>query len=215
MLRLVCNLSFAALLGFGTAHAETVTVAALGDSLTQGYGLPQDQGLVPQLQRWLDAAGANAEIVNAGVSGDTTQGGLARVAWTLTDEIDALIVALGANDMLRGIEPSVVRENLEGILEIANDAEVPVLFVGFTAPGNYGPEYRNEFDAIYPDLASLFDVMFIDRFFDPIANARDKGGLRVELLQADGLHPNRDGVALIVERLGPSVLELVEAARKR
>ena len=215
MLRLVCNLSLAALLGFGTAHAETVTVAALGDSLTQGFGLPQDQGLVPQLQRWLDAAGADVVIVNAGVSGDTTQGGLSRVAWTLTDEIDAMIVALGANDMLRGIEPSVVRDNLGAILEVARDADVPVLLVGFTAPGNYGPDYKDEFDAIYPNLASVFDVLFIDRFFEPIARMQGNGGLRVEFLQADGLHPNSDGVALIVERLGPKVSELIEGVRDR
>lgn len=213
MLRLVCNLSLVTLLGFGTAHAETITVAALGNSLTQGYGLAQDQGLVPQLQRWLNASGADVVIVNAGVSGDTTQGGLARVAWTLSDEVDAMILALGSNDMLRGIEPSVVRDNLEGILAAARVASVHVLLVGFTAPGNYGPEYKSEFDAIYPDLAAEFDVLFIDHFFEPIADSQDGGGLRVEFMQPDGLHPNRNGVALIVEQMGPKILELVDGVR--
>jgi len=214
-LRQLRNLSLAVLTGLGSAHAETVTVAALGDSLTQGYGLPPDQGLIPQLQDWLDAEGADTVIVNAGVSGDTTRGGLARVGWTLTEETDALIVALGSNDVLRGIEPSVARANLEGILGTAADAGVPVLLAGFTAPGNYGPDYKNEFDAIFPDLAAEFGVLFIDRFLEPIIGERDEGRPPVELLQADGLHPNRDGVALIVERLGPKVAELADSVRDR
>ncbi len=215
MLRFFCNLSLAAVLGIGAANADTVTIAALGDSLTQGYGLPPDQGLVPQLQRWLDAEGTDAVIVNSGVSGDTTQGGLARVAWTLTEETDALIVALGANDMLRGIEPSVARANLEGILSVAKDAEIPVLLVGFTATGNFGPEYKDEFDAMFSDLAREFGVLFLDRFFEPIAHAQDDGWLRMDLLQSDGLHPNTDGVALIVERLGPKVVELANGIDER
>lgn len=210
---MVFNLSIAALLGFGAAHAEPVTIAALGDSLTQGYGLPPGQGLVPQLQRWLDATGIETEIVNAGVSGDTTQGGLARVAWTLTEETDALIVALGANDMLRGIQPSVVRENLEGILGFATKTEVPVLLVGFTAPGNYGPDYKNEFDATFPELAAEFGVLYLERFFEPITGELSQGGLRLEFFQADGLHPNSEGVTLIVDRLGPKVVELIEGVR--
>ena len=214
MLRTFRNLSYAALLGLGTAHAETVTIAALGDSLTQGFGLPQDQGLVPQLQNWLNAEETGALIVNAGVSGDTTQGGLARIAWTLTEETDALIVALGANDMLRGIEPSLVRANLKGILEAARDAEIPVLLVGFTATGNFGAEYKKEFDALFPDLADEFDVLFVERFFAPITRTQDQEWLRSDLMQADGLHPNRDGVSLIVERLGPKVVELANSVHE-
>ncbi|MCY3996534.1 MAG: arylesterase [Rhodobacter sp.] len=214
-LRQLRNLSIAALIGLGSAHAETVTIAALGDSLTQGYGLPPDQGFVPQLQTWLDADGADTVIVNAGVSGDTTQGGLARVDWTLTEETDALIVALGANDVLRGIEPSVVRANLEGILGTAVDAGVPVLLAGFAAPGNYGPDYKNEFDAIFPDLATEFGALFIDRFLEPIIREGDESRPPVELLQADGLHPNREGVALIVEQLGPKVAELANRVREK
>ncbi len=214
-LRFLCNLLLAIILGVGTTHASTMTVAALGDSLTQGYGLPPEEGFVPQLQRWLDIDGTDAVIVNAGVSGDTTQGGLARIAWTLTEDTDALIVALGANDMLRGIKPSVTRRNLEGILRIAGDADIPVLLVGFTASGNYGPEYKARFDAIFPDLASEFGILFIERFFAPIAGAQDGGLPRMDLLQADGLHPNREGVALVVDRLGPKVVELVVKARER
>ena len=214
VLRQLRNLSLAVLVGLGSTQAETVTVAALGDSLTQGYGLLPDQGLIPQLQDWLDSEGADTVIVNAGVSGDTTQGGLARVNWTLTEETDALIVALGANDVLRGIEPSVVRANLEGILDAAVEAGVPVLLAGFAAPGNYGPDYKNEFDAIFPDLATEFGVLFIDRFLEPIIREGDEGRPPVELLQADGLHPNREGVALIVEQLGPKVAELANRVRE-
>ncbi|MEX0309274.1 MAG: GDSL-type esterase/lipase family protein, partial [Tateyamaria sp.] len=114
----------------GLAAAEPVTIAALGDSLTQGYGLPIEQGFVPQLQAWLTQAGHDVQVINAGVSGDTTQGGLSRVAWTLTPDVDAMIVALGGNDLLRGIGPEVSRANLDGIVQAATEAGVEVLVIG-------------------------------------------------------------------------------------
>lgn len=197
----------------GAARAETVTVAALGDSLTQGYGLPQGEGLVPQLQAWLDAAGADATVLNAGVSGDTTAGGLSRVAWTLTPEVDAMIVALGGNDFLRGIDPGVTRANLRGILEAAAEAEVPVLLVGIAASGNYGPEFKAEFDAIFPDLAAAFGVPLYPSIFDGILAGSDVDSARDAFMQDDGIHPNAEGVARIVEAMGPAVLALVETAR--
>jgi acyl-CoA thioesterase-1 len=192
------------------AQAETV-IAALGDSLTQGYGLPRDEGLVPQLEAWLRQNGADARVINAGVSGDTTAGGLSRVDWTLTDEVDVMIVALGGNDLLRGVDPQAARSNLDGILQAAEARDVEVLLVAIAAPGNYGADYKSSFDAIFPDLAAEYDTLLAPSFFDAIRTEGDQVGL-ARYMQPDGIHPNADGVELIVEALGPSVLELVERA---
>ncbi|MEM9575854.1 MAG: arylesterase [Pseudomonadota bacterium] len=194
------------------AMADEVVIAALGDSLTQGYGLIQEQGFVPQLQAWLDANGVEARLINAGVSGDTTAGGLARVGWTLTPEVDGMIVALGGNDLLRGLDPSVSRANIEGILQAAAELSVEVLLVGMQAPGNFGPAYKSEFDAIYPDLAAKYGVLHFDDFFAGL-NVETGDPSRVQaFMQPDGIHPNAEGVSRIVEALGPKVLELAEKA---
>lgn len=198
----------------GAAQAEDMVIAALGDSLTQGYGLPVEEGFVPQLQAWLDAEGAEVRLINAGVSGDTTAGGLARVGWTLTPEVDAMIVALGGNDLLRGLPVAQARSNIAGILEAADSADVEVLLVGMEAPGNYGPDYKAEFDAIYPELADEFGSLYLDSFFAGLTEdgqATDPSQLRA-FFQADGIHPNAEGVARIVARIGPEVLALVDAA---
>ncbi len=192
--------------------AAEVTVAALGDSLTQGYGLPPAEGFVPQLQGWLDAHGADAEVLNAGVSGDTTAGGLSRVDWTLTPEVDAMIVALGGNDLLRGIDPATSKANLDGILAAADAAGVEVLLVGLTAPGNYGPDYKAAFDAMYAALARKWDVALVPSFLGALSDLPDRAGAMADYMQADGIHPNARGVALIVEALGPEVLDLLERA---
>jgi acyl-CoA thioesterase-1 len=194
------------------AAAEPVTVAALGDSLTQGYGLPQDRGFVPQLQAWLIAHGADVAVLNAGVSGDTTSGGLSRVDWTLTPDVDAMIVALGGNDLLRGIDPAVVRANLDGILGSAEGRGVPVLLVGITAPGNYGPEYQRDFDAVYVDLAREHGALMVPSFLGAIEMLPDRASAMSTYMQPDGIHPNAAGVALVVEALGPEVLRLVKEA---
>lgn len=191
--------------------AEPVIIAAMGDSLTHGYGLPPEQGFVPQLQRWLVAQGSDATLINAGVSGDTTAGGLSRVAWTLTPEVDAVIVSLGANDFLRAIDPAATRANLEGILQAAKAAEVEILLVGMRAPGNFGPDYKNAFDQIYPDLARTYGTLFLESFFAGLGEGTPAEF--ADLLQGDGLHPNAAGVAKIVEGFGPSVLELIEQAQ--
>lgn len=200
-------------LGGYAAAAETVTIAALGDSLTQGYGLPQGDGFVPQLQAWLDGQGAGVEVINAGVSGDTSAGGAARVDWTLTPQVDGLIVALGGNDLLRGIDPAATRTNLETILQAAQRADVPVLLIGMKAPGNYGPDYKARFDAIYPDLAARFDTVYAESFLGGIAGPDAAPADVLPWLQGDGIHPNADGVARIVAALGPSVLDLAGRAR--
>ena len=193
------------------ASAEPVTIAALGDSLTQGFGLPAEQGFVPQLERWLVAKGADVQLINAGVSGDTTAGGLARAAWTLTPDVDAMIVTLGGNDLLRGIDPATSKANLKGILEAADSANVEVLLVGMQAPGNFGPEYKAAFDGMYPDLAEGFDTLYMESFFEGLGTG-DLSAAR-KYMQADGIHPNAEGVTKVVEAFGPRVLELIELAK--
>lgn len=189
---------------------------ALGDSLTQGYGLPQPDGFVPQLQAWLAENGTEVTVINAGVSGDTTAGGRARMDWTLTDDVDAMIVALGGNDLLRGIDPVNSRENLTAIMEGAKARGLPVLLIGLSAPGNYGPAYKAAFDAIYPELAEAYDALLIRSFFDPLMEGTQMEGTEPDpatfgtYMQPDGIHPNATGVAKIVEGVGPRVLELLE-----
>ena len=206
------NLSLAMILGGTAAQAQTVTIAALGDSLTAGYGLPRDDGFVPQLQGWLDAQGADVQLINAGVSGDTTAGGLSRVDWTLTPQVDAMIVTLGGNDYLRAIDPAVSRANLDGILQKAGDVEV--LLVGLTAGGNYGPAYQEAFNSMYADLAATYDVALYPTFFAGLLAAAGRQDRVLDFMQADGIHPNKDGVAAIVAALGPHVLDLATAARE-
>jgi acyl-CoA thioesterase-1 len=195
-----------------SAACDEVVIAAFGDSLTQGYGLLPEDGFVARLQEWLDAEGIEARLVNAGVSGDTTAGGLARVGWTLTPEVDGMLVTLGGNDLLRGLDPDLSRENLAGILQAAAEADVAVLLVGMEAPGNFGPEYKAAFDAIYPDLAEEYGAIYAESFFAGLNVAGgDPASVRA-FMQPDGIHPNAIGVRLIVEALGPKVAELVRRA---
>lgn len=199
----------ALILATGLAQAEPVRVAALGDSLTQGYGLLSEQGFVPQMQGWLTAHGAEVTLINAGVSGDTTAGGRNRVGWTLTPDVDGMIVTLGGNDLLRGIDPAASRENLRDILVQAQAAEVNVFLVGMRATGNFGPEYKADFDSIYPDLAAEFQVPLFADFF---AGLRATGASQADiqsLMQADGIHPNPEGVVLIVDAMGPALLDWI------
>ncbi len=190
------------------AWAGEATILAFGDSLTQGYGLLDQQGLVPQLDKWLEDNGHEVRIVNGGVSGDTTAGGAARVDWSLTPDVDAMIVTLGGNDMLRGIDPAVSRDNLDRILAAAQDYGVEVLLVGMKAPGNYGPDYKAAFDRIYPDLAETYETLFVEDFFGGLGDA-DPAEVQ-DYFQPDGIHPNAEGVKKIVTALGPKVVELVQ-----
>lgn len=205
--------AIALILWAGLACAEEVVIAALGDSLTQGYGLPPEQGFVPQLEAWLRDQGRDVRVVNAGVSGDTTQGGLSRIGWTLTPEVDAFIVTLGGNDLLRGLPPEVSRTNLEGIVKTAQENGVEVLLVGMQAPGNYGPDYKTAFDGMYPEIAAAYGTLYRDSFFAGLGGPDIDPAAVVAFMQADGIHPNADGVARIVEGLGPDVLELIDRAR--
>lgn len=191
--------------------ADTVTIAALGDSLTAGFGLPVDDGFAPQLETWLEARGHDVDVINAGVSGDTTAGGLARVAWTLTDDVDAVIVELGANDFLRGLPPEAARANLDGILAEVTGQGLPVLLAGIPAPPNFGADYKTAFDAIYPELGAKYGAIVYKNFLYGIGSAGDLAKV-ASLMQADGLHPNRDGVARIVADIGPLVEDLISRA---
>jgi acyl-CoA thioesterase-1 len=196
------------------AAAEPVTIAALGDSLTQGYGLPEADGFAPKLQEWLRSNGApGATVINAGVSGDTTAGGLARVAWTLTEDVDAVIVALGGNDLLRGLDPADSRANLDGIVEAVAARGLPVLLAGLPAPANYGPEYQAAFDAMFPEIAAEHGAILYPNFLAGLGDGRDLGSVRA-LMQPDGIHPNADGVERVVAAIGPSTLRLVAAAEQ-
>ena len=195
----------------GMVQANEVLIAALGDSLTQGYGLVQDEGFVPQLERWLREQGADVRLINAGVSGDTTAGGLSRVGWTLTPDVDAMIVTLGGNDLLRGLSPEQARGNLEAILQAAQAAGVEVLLIGMQAPGNFGPEYKAQFDALYPELAEAYGTLYLESFFAGLSEdgtVPDPATLG-EWFQADAIHPNAAGVARIVQGIGPKVMELI------
>ena len=192
-------------LGLGGARAES-TVVIFGDSLVQGYGLPAERGLVPHLESWLRENGTDVTLVNAGVSGDTTQGGAARIAWTLSEEIDAIVIALGGNDMLRGIDPTVVRQNMEIIVQEAASSGVAVLVVGIEAPLNYGPDYKAAFDPIFADIAERFEADYHPGFF----SAFEEDVL--PFMQPDAIHPNAEGVAQIVEAVGPFVAALTDGS---
>ncbi|MGZ5928707.1 MAG: arylesterase [Rhizomicrobium sp.] len=190
---------------FGSAEARPIKILAMGTSLTQGYGLPPGTEFTTQLQAALKAQGIDAEIVNAGVSGDTSSGGLSRLDWSLADHPDAAILELGSNDMLRGVPPKVTEKNLRAILSTLQKDHVPVLFTGMHAQRNLGPDYVAEFDAIYPRLAKDYPVIFYPFILDGVA-------LNPKLNQADGLHPNPAGVKIIVARILPDVKKLIAEA---
>ncbi|MEX1660820.1 arylesterase [Thioclava sp. 15-R06ZXC-3] len=206
--RLGAGIVLATLLAMPVA-AQT-KILALGDSLTQGYGLenPSD-GLVPQLQDWLNAHGADVTVVNGGVSGDTTAGGKSRLDWLLTPDTKAVIVALGGNDLLRGLPPSEARGNLDAILADLQGKHIPALLAGLPAPGNYGPEYQQEFDAIYPDLAQKYGAVLVPNLLAPIMATPLAERAKEDLMQADNIHPTPAGVKKVVAALGPKVLELL------
>ncbi len=194
--------------------AEPVTVLALGDSLTQGYGLVQNDGFVPVMEGWLRARGHEVALINAGVSGDTTAGGASRIAWSLTDEVDAVIVALGGNDLLRGIEPAQTRANLDAILAETTGRGLPTLLVGMAATGNFGASYKAAFDALYPELAAAYGLELFPHFLLGLEELGDRAAVLRDYMQSDATHPNAEGVRLIVARMGPAVEALVEAAER-
>lgn len=189
------------------AEAQTpVRIVALGDSLTAGLGLPEKDGFVPRLQAALTAQGIAAAIANAGVSGDTASGGLARLDWSAPKETDAIILELGGNDMLRGIDPQVTRAALDAILARLADRHIAVLLCGMRAAPNLGADYARAFERIYPELAAKYAVLFYPFFLDGVA-------AHPSLLQHDGIHPGAAGVDVIVARILPQVKQLIARVR--
>jgi acyl-CoA thioesterase I len=188
------------------ALARTLSLVVLGDSLTAGYGLPPGKAFPDQLQAALSARGWDVKVVNAGVSGDTAGDGLARYDWAVPADADALIVELGANDMLRGLPPERTKSALAAILDKAKAARLPTLIAGMRAAPNLGPEYVNAFDAIYPALAGATGAMLYPFFLDGVAGDP-------ALNQPDGLHPTAPGAAAIVNRILPSVEDLLRRAK--
>ncbi|MGA2815438.1 MAG: arylesterase [Xanthobacteraceae bacterium] len=199
----VCSVALFAATAVPFAKGEaSVRIVALGDSLTAGLGLPEKDGFVARLQAALAAKGVAAEIVNAGVSGDTASSGLARLDWSVPEGTDAVIVELGANDMLRGIKPQLTRTALETILQRLTDRHVAVLLCGMRAAPNLGADYGRSFESIYPELAAKYGALLYPFFLDGVA--ADLG-----LTQHDGLHPTAAGVDVIVARVLPKVEELI------
>lgn len=180
------------------AQDKVLKLVALGDSLTAGYGLPEAAAFPVVLEKALKAKGYKVEIANAGVSGDTSSGGLDRLDWSIPDGTDGVIVELGANDMLRGLDPAGTRQNIETIVERLKARNIPVMLAGMYASRNLGADYTQKFDTIYSDIAKKHDLVLYPFFLDGVAGERS-------LNLPDGLHPTAKGVEIIVERILPSV----------
>ena len=180
------------------AADRPLRIIAFGDSLTAGYGLPASASFPAQLQKALETTGRRIVIENAGVSGDTTQAGLDRLDWSIGDGIDGVIVELGANDALRGLDPAQTRSALDQIIVRLKARKIPVMLAGMRAPPNMGADFQQRFDSIFPELAREHGLILYPFFLDGVAGRR-------ELNQNDGIHPTADGIKLIVERILPSV----------
>lgn len=187
--------------------ADPVRILAFGDSLTAGYGLGEAETLTVQLSEALTKMGRDAVVINAGVSGDTTADGAARIDWALADKPQVMILALGGNDMLRGLDPAVTKVNLEAIIAKAQAAGVEIVLAGMLAPPNLGGEYKTAFDTLYVDLAKSHNLLFLPFLLQDVA-------MESGLNQADGLHPNGKGVAVMVRNLLPLVTEAMDRVAK-
>ncbi len=193
----------ALLMGLNIARANApVVVVMLGDSLTAGYGLDEGQALPAKLEECLRGRGYNIEIRNAGISGDTTAGGRERIEWSVGDDVDAVFVALGGNDTLRGIPPAETKKNLDAIITQLKKLDVQILLAGMLALPNYGPEYAAEFNAIYPTVAQRHDVSLYPFLLDGVAG-------NPAFNQDDGIHPNEAGVAVIVENMAAFLVSML------
>jgi len=190
------------LFGGTPAAARVPEILAFGDSLTAGFGLPAEASFPSRLGARLKAEGIDAHIVNAGVSGDTTTGGLARLDWALADKPDIVILELGANDALRGIDPKIVRANLDAMINKIQASGAKLLILGMRAPPNWGEDYQRDFDRLYPELARAHRVTLYPFFLEGVA-------MDPKLNQPDGLHPNEQGVAALVDRIAPYLALLI------
>jgi acyl-CoA thioesterase-1 len=195
---MACVALVAPLQGHARAEETPIRLVVLGDSLTAGLGLPEGASFPAALEQALKAKGHNVEVTNAGVSGDTTTGGLERLDWSVPDGTDGVIVELGANDMLRGLDPAVPRKALAAIVDRLEKRKIPDMLAGMVAAPNLGPDYARRFDSIYPEIAQKHGLVLYPFFLDGVAGDR-------RLNQPDGLHPTAKGVEVIVARILPSV----------
>jgi len=202
----LCVYTLAMAASLSLAYARPIKLVALGDSLTAGYGVAPGLAFPDELEKALRAKGYDVKVINAGVSGETAGDGLARFDWSVPPDSDALIVELGANDMLRGLPPQNAKRSLGAILAKATAAHIPTLLAGMRAAPNLGPDYRAAFDRIYPDLAAQYGVALYPFFLDGVA-------ANPKLNQQDGLHPTPEGVKVIVERILPAVMGLLDKAK--
>jgi acyl-CoA thioesterase-1 len=200
--------AIAALLPGRAFAADNVKIVAFGDSLMAGFGLPAEASFPVKLEAALKAKGHAVEIANAGVSGDTSSGGLARLDWSVPEGTDAVILELGANDALRGVDPVITRRALSAILKRLKERNIAVLLCGMRAPPNMGPDYAKAFDSIFPDLAAEYAVEFFPFFLDGVAADR-------LLNQKDGIHPTAAGIDVIVEHILPKAEALLNRAKAR
>jgi acyl-CoA thioesterase-1 len=204
-------LALSALVWLGSAAQaaeRTIKIVALGDSLTAGYQLPASAAFPSQLEKALKDKGVAVAIAYAGVSGDTSTGGLARLDWSVPEGTDAVILELGANDMLRGIDPKITRTALEEIIRRLKARHIEILLCGMRAQPNLGVDYARAFDAIYPELAAANGLVFYPFFLDGIVTDS-------KLNQSDGMHPTEAGVAVIVERIQPKIEELIARVKDK
>lgn len=198
-----------AMIAISNAQDESdITILAFGDSLIAGYGLEAEYSFPSRLEAALRARGFSVRVINAGLSGDTTGGGLDRLDWVLSEEIEAVILELGANDALRGLSPQQAKKNLAAMIEKLQTHDLPILLAGMRAPLNLGIKYISAFDAIYPELARQYGVPLYPFFLEGVA-------LRPHLNLPDGLHPNPEGVDRIVENILPHVENLFAEAKAR
>jgi len=183
------------------------TILAMGDSLMAGYNLPPDASFPAQLENWLNNQGAEVRVLNSGVSGDTSSGALSRLEWALASVPggmpDLLILEFGANDMLRGIDPAITRKNIDAMLEILSGKNIRVLVMGMRAPPNMGPDYEREFNTIFPELAEKYRAELYPFYLEGVAAIP-------ELNLEDGIHPNEEGIGIMVENAGPVILDLLK-----
>jgi len=206
MVAIAAGMLLASSLHGNRAVAGTPLIVAFGDSLTAGFGLQNSDSFPAQLEKALKARGQDVKIVNAGVSGDTAAAGLARLDWALPDDASGVIIELGANDALQGLDPAATKATLEKMITEIKGRGLPILLAGMEAPRNLGKEYVEQFRALYADLAARYDLILYPFFLDGVA-------LDDNYLMGDGLHPNAAGVARIVEGILPKVEELLAKAK--
>lgn len=205
----VCNaVLISTMAARANAGGDPIRIVALGDSLTAGYRLEPAEAFPVQLQAALKAKGYNVEVTNAGVSGDTAAAGLERFDWSVSEGTEAVIVELGANDALRGLDPKQTRTDLDAILTKLKARNLDVLFAGMLAPSNWGEAYRKSFDAIYPELAQSYGAVFYPFFLEGVVQ-------NPKLNLDDGMHPTGEGIGIIVKRMLPKVEELITRVEAR